>query len=109
MSVLDPLASEAGTIPAAERLWVSDLAGGSHVTALPLCVAGLTVREPAALECLAAGLNLEVAPSVGGTMGSCFRASAALRKRQQQQNDGAQRMQQARHANCRCGACFLAA
>lgn len=56
------------------------LAAGSHVTALPLCVAGLTVREAATLVFLATGLKLEaevVAALLGGAMGSCLRASAA--------------------------------
>lgn len=75
-----PLAMEAGP----EGLWVLGPFGGSHVTALPLWVAGLTVREAdaATLVFLATGLNLEaeaeaVAALVGGTMGSCLRASAA--------------------------------
>ena len=56
------------------------MAAGSHVTALPLCVAGLTVREAATLVFLATGLRLEaevVVALLGGAMGSCLRASAA--------------------------------
>lgn len=62
--------------------------GGSHVTTLPLWVAGLTVRGPftilgvaaAGLELVALFASVTVSVSRGGRMASRLRASAACQR-----------------------------